>query len=70
MTAGQAASLGSLRREYLGQDENRGARHPPLRRIARSGGAVFTLGGHRLSSLYRTPIRSPLLLIFGYFILA
>lgn len=54
MTAVPAAKLGCLRREYFGQDESQNANRPRHLLQWSGGGRRFTLGGHRLSSLYRT----------------
>jgi hypothetical protein len=48
------ADAGRLRRAYLGQDEWEGAR-PRSGRCLGGTGQGFTLGGHRLASLYRNP---------------
>lgn len=59
------AEVGCLRREYFCQEEDQG----PLRHPARpshgtqAGRRSFSLGGHRLSSLYRAPYQSALTLI-------
>ena len=60
-----AAAAGRLRREYLGQGEGEGPA-PHRMALPSAPGDAFTLGGHRLSSLYRDAEAGALTLTSGY----